>query len=57
MRTDIIGLMTEKEKDVAAQSMAAKRWAKTSPKERSEYARKLNEARWGKKGSRKKKKA
>ena len=57
MRTDIIGLMAEEEKDAAAQSMAAKRWAKTSPKERSEYARKLNEARWGKKGSRKKKKA
>ena len=48
--------MAEEEKDAAAQSMANKRWSKTSAKERSDYARKLNEARWGKKGSRKKKK-
>jgi hypothetical protein len=45
--------MTEKEKDPAAQSMAAKRWAKTTKQERSDVAVKLNEARWGK---RKKKK-
>jgi hypothetical protein len=48
--------MADEEKDAAAQSMAAKRWAKTTEKQRSEVAKKLNEARWGKKGSRKKKK-
>ena len=53
----IVIVMADEEKDAAAQSMAAKRWAKTTQKERSEVARKLNEARWGKKGSRKKKKA
>ncbi len=46
--------MSDEEKDTAAQSMAAKRWAKTTPKERSDVARKLNEARWGKKKTKKK---
>lgn len=41
--------MADEEKDPAAQAMVAKRWAKTGAKERSEVARKLNEARWGKK--------
>jgi acyl-CoA reductase-like NAD-dependent aldehyde dehydrogenase len=41
--------MPIKEKDEAAQSMAKKRWANTDPEERSEVARRLNEARWGKK--------
>lgn len=41
--------MAEPKKDKAAQSMAAKRWAGSTPEERSEYARQLNEARWGKK--------
>jgi len=47
--------MPEEAKDSAAQSMAAKRWAKTTSKQRSEVARKLNEARWGKKKAKKKK--
>jgi acyl-CoA reductase-like NAD-dependent aldehyde dehydrogenase len=47
--------MSEEEKNAAAQELANKRWAKTNPTQRSEVARKLNEARWGKKGSRKKK--
>jgi hypothetical protein len=38
--------MTDDEKDPVAQSMVAKRWAKTSAKQRSELARKMNEARW-----------
>jgi hypothetical protein len=46
--------MAEDKKDPAAQSMANKRWKKTTPAERSEVARQLNAARWGKK---KKKKA
>jgi hypothetical protein len=45
----MIEWMAEPKKDKAAQSMAAKRWGKTTPEERSEVARKLNEARWGKK--------
>jgi hypothetical protein len=49
----MLGLMAEPKKDKAAQSMAAKRWGKTTPEERSEVARKLNEARWGKKKKRK----
>jgi hypothetical protein len=49
--------MSDEEKDQAAQSMAAKRWAKTTSKQRSDVARKLNEARWGKKKTAKKKKA
>lgn len=39
------------EKDPAAQAMANKRWAKTSPAERSEVARKMLEARWGTKAT------
>jgi hypothetical protein len=38
--------MSDEEKDAAAQSMVAKRWAKTTPKQRSELAKKLNAARW-----------
>ena len=49
--------MSDEEKDAAAQSMAAKRWAKTTPNQRSEVARKLNEARWGKKKKTKSKKS
>jgi len=49
----MIGLMAEPKKDKAAQSMAAKRWGKTTPQERSAVARKLNEARWGKKKKKK----
>jgi acyl-CoA reductase-like NAD-dependent aldehyde dehydrogenase len=41
--------MRKSDKDPAAQSMVAKRWAKTTPEERSEIARRMNEARWGKK--------
>ena len=48
--------MSEEEKDAAAQSMAAKRWAKTTPEQRSKVAKKLNEVRWGKKRAVKKKK-
>ena len=41
-------VMTEgKEKDPVAQAMVRKRWAKTTAQQRSEVARKLNEARWG----------
>ena len=48
--------MADEEKDPVAQAMAAKRWSKTNAKQRSEVARKLNEARWGtkKKGGKKK---
>ena len=50
----MLEFMAEPKKDKAAQNMAAKRWAGTSPEERAEYARKLNAARWGKKGQGKK---
>jgi hypothetical protein len=43
----------EPKKDKAAQSMAAKRWGKTTKEERSEVARKLNAVRWGKKRKKK----
>jgi hypothetical protein len=46
--------MAEGKKDPVAQAMVAKRWKKTTPEERSDVARQLNTARWGKK---KKKKA
>jgi hypothetical protein len=46
--------MSQEEKDAVAQSMVAKRWAKTTPEQRSALARKLNEARWGKKAAPKK---
>jgi hypothetical protein len=36
----------KQKKDPAAQSMAGKRWAKTTAKQRSEIATRLNEARW-----------
>ena len=49
MRTEYTEAMAEQEKDPAAQDMARKRWAKTTKKQRSEVAKKLNEARWGKK--------
>lgn len=45
--------MVADEKDKAAQSMARKRWDKQTPEQRSEYARKMNAARWG--GPKKKK--
>ncbi len=45
--------MAEEKKDAAAQSMAKKRWKKTTPEERSEVARQLNAARWGKKRKKK----
>jgi hypothetical protein len=32
--------------DPAAVALVKKRWDKTKPKERSEHARKMNEARW-----------
>jgi hypothetical protein len=35
-----------KEKDPAAQAMVRKRWDKTTAKQRSELARRLNAARW-----------
>ena len=44
-----LAMAEEKPKDPAAQSMAEKRWAKTTPKQRSAYATKMAEARWGKK--------
>jgi hypothetical protein len=45
----MMGAMAEKQKDPVAQSLVAKRWAKTSAAERSQVAKDLNEARWGKK--------
>jgi hypothetical protein len=50
----LLTAMGKEEKDKTAQSMVAKRWAKTTPQQRSELARKLNQARWGKKGAKKK---
>jgi hypothetical protein len=52
--------MAEKKQDTidtAAQAMAKKRWAGTTKAERSDVARALNEARWGKKGKGKRKAA
>ena len=46
--------MDDIKKDPAAQSLVARRWARTSAKQRSEIARKLNEARWGNAAKRKK---
>jgi hypothetical protein len=46
-------LMAEPKKNKIAQGMVALRWAKTTKEQRSELARKLNEARWGKKKKKK----
>ncbi len=45
--------MAEDKKDPVAQELVRKRWAKTTQNQRSEIARKLNEARWGKKRKKK----
>ena len=45
--------MTDQEKDPAAQAMVAKRWAKTTPAQRKQLAKQLNEARWGAAGDKK----
>jgi hypothetical protein len=47
--------MAEAPKDPVAQAMAGKRWAKTTAKQRSAIAVRMNEARWGKKKPGKKK--
>jgi hypothetical protein len=41
--------MPDDEKDPVAQAMVQKRWDKTTAAQRSELARKMNAARWGKK--------
>jgi hypothetical protein len=45
--------MSEEKKNKAAQDLVAHRWKKKTPEERSAVARKLNEARWGKKKGKK----
>ena len=45
--------MAEGKKNPAAQAMANERWKKTTSEERSEVARQLNTARWGKKKKKK----
>lgn len=49
--------MVADDKDPIAQSLAAKRWAKTTKAERSAVAKAMNEARWGKSDKPSKKKA
>lgn len=49
----MLGLMAEK-KDKIAQAMVRKRWDKQTPEQRSEYARKMNAARWGAKKKKRK---
>lgn len=46
--------MSDKPESPAA-ILARKRWAKTTPEERSQYARKAAQARWGKRKSLRKK--
>lgn len=38
--------MADEEKDEVAQALVRKRWDKTTGKQRSEVARKMNAARW-----------
>jgi hypothetical protein len=45
--------MVEGKKDPVAQAMVNKRWKKTTAEQRSEVARQLNAARWGKKRKKK----
>jgi len=45
--------MAKEKKDAAAQAMVRKRWDRTTSEQRSEIARQLNEARWGKKKGKK----
>ena len=46
-------VLVEVKKDPVAQAMVNKRWKKTTPEQRSEVARQLNAARWGKKRKKK----
>jgi hypothetical protein len=46
-------VMAEPKKNKIAQGMVAMRWAKTTKEQRSELARQLNAARWGKKKKKK----
>ena len=40
-------MSNKEDADPSASDMAKKRWEKTSPKKRTEHAKKMAEARWG----------
>lgn len=42
----MLGMSIKEDGDPAAAALAGKRWDKTPPKERSEHAKKMAEARW-----------
>lgn len=46
LRASILPVMADEEKDEVAQALVRKRWDKTTGKQRSEVARKMNAARW-----------